>query len=312
MANGGAGLSSKQEAEMKRAVLLSLVLVLTFAVQAVAGGPAVINPKSAFPEGPVWVDGKLYYAEYGAQAVKTWDGKANQVLWEMKGTGPSAVVPYGKDGFLVTCYDNGTLAHISKDGKTLKIYKADGAGNPLVGPNDFAADKKGGVYFTTSGPWESEPIAGKIYYIDAKGSIKMVADDLHYANGLALSADGKTLYCAESEAGRIISFKVADDASLSGRRLFVRVGQVDPGSGATPYPDGIKLDSKGNLWIGQFSMGRIVVVGPDKKLVKTYEVPSTAAPNMNFGPGEKTLYIMAVDDVNNAPYWGKVYMIKLD
>jgi sugar lactone lactonase YvrE len=74
-----------------------------------------------------------------------------------------------------------------------------------------------------------------------------VANDLHYANGLALSNDGKTLFLAESEAGRVIQFNVQPDGSLGDRRLFVRVGQVDSGSGSSAYPDGLKIDSKGNL-----------------------------------------------------------------
>ena len=296
---------------MKKPLALAIMLILAFAALSWAGEPQVINPKSAFPEGPVWQDGKLYYAEYGGQAVKTWDGKENKTFWELQGSGPSAVVPY-QGGFLVTCYDNGTVVHISAQGKTLKTFKADEAGGAFVGPNDFAADQKGGAYFTASGPWESEPIAGKIYYISAKGKVSMMANDLHYANGLALSADGKTLYCAESEASRIVQFKVADDGSLSDRRLFVRVGQVDPESGPYAYPDGIKLDAKGNLWIGQYSKGRIVVVGKDKKRLAAYDVPSTAAPNLNFGPEGKVVYIVAVDETDKAPYWGKVYMLKIE
>jgi sugar lactone lactonase YvrE len=211
--------------------------------------------------------------------------------------------------FLVTCYDSGSIARISAEGKTLAEYKQDNEGKRFQGPNDFVADKKGGVYFTTSGPWESDPIVGKIFYMNAKGKIAEVANDLHYANGLALSNDGKTLFLAESEASRVIQFQVNQDGSLTGRRLFVRIGQVDPGSGSYAYPDGLKMDSKGNLYIGQYSKGRIVVVSPQRKLVKTIDVPSPAAPNLSFGADESVIYIMAVDDQNNAPYWGKVYEV---
>jgi len=59
----------------------------------------------------------------------------------------------------------------------------------------------------------------------------------------------------------------------------------------------------------QYSKGRVIVVSPDRKLVKTIGVPSPAAPNLTFGPDEAVIYIMAVDDQNNAPYWGKVYEV---
>lgn len=293
---------------MKKLTIGVIVFLLIGSV-AFASGVKVINDKAAFPEGPCWHKGKLFYVEYGGHKVMTWDGKNNHTFWQQKGCGPSAVVPSASGEMWVTCYDSGEMVSISAEGNTIARHKSDQAGQPFVGPNDAAADKKGGIYFTTSGPWESAPIVGKIFYIDATGSIREVANDLHYANGLVLSRDEKILYCAESEASRIIQFAVGNDGSLSNRRLFVRVGSVDAKSGMLAYPDGIKIDNQGNLYIGQFSMGRIVVVTPDGKFVKAYDVPSPAAPNLTFNPDQTAIYVTAVDDVNNAPYWGKVYQL---
>ena len=294
---------------MKRFLISGLLFILCCVSNVYAGEIKVINDKSGFPEGPLWHEDKLYYVEYGSQTVKTWDGKQNQEFWKMDGCGPSAIAAHPSGDFLVTCYDSGSIARISAEGKTIAQYKQDKGGRSFQGPNDFAGDKKGGMYFTASGPWESDPIVGMVFYINPKGEILQVADDLHYANGIALSDDGKTLFLAESEASRVIQFKVQPDGSLTDRRLFVRIGQVDPDSGSYAYPDGLKLDSKGNLYIGQYSKGRIVVVSPDRKLVKTIDVPSPAAPNLTFGPDETVVYVMAVDDQNNAPYWGKVYEV---
>ena len=294
---------------MMKKMMVMAAVVLFSATMAFAGGVTVINDKAAFPEGPCWYQDKLFYTEYGAHTVMTWDGEANQTFWRQDGCGPSAVVPVAGGEMLVTCYDSGEIVRISDSGKTIKTYKCDQKGQTFMGPNDFAVDPKGGAYFTTSGPWESAPIVGKIFYMNASGTITEVANDLHYANGLALSLDGGTLYCAESEAGRIIQFAVAADGTLTDRRLFVRVAAVDPPSGMSAYPDGIKVDLDGNLYIGQYSMGRIVVVSPQGEFIKAIDVPSPAAPNLNFNVDESAVFIMAVDDVNNAPYWGKVYKI---
>ena len=295
-----------------RSMFVSTAILAAVCGGAAAGEITVINDKAAFPEGPAFIDGKLHYVEYGGNTIDVWDGKANTVLWKSEGCGPSAVLPLGEGDLVVTCYDNGTIARVSRNGKTVATYDKDSAGNPLVGPNDITADGKGGVFFTASGPWESGPIVGKAYHMAADGSITEVANDLHYANGLALSADGKHLFVNESEAGRVISFAVADDFSLSDRRLFVRVGAADAKSGIGSYPDGIKLGPDGNLWIGQYSLGRIVVVDKDGKFVKAVDVPSPAAPNLAFAPDGKAIYVMSVDDTANAPYWGKVYEVKLD
>ena len=208
----------------------------------------------------------------------SWDGTTNTQIWKQDGCGPSAVVPLGAD-FGITCYDSGQLVVISADGKTLKSHDADASGTKLQGPNDGAPDGKGGAYFTLSGPWEAGPIVGRIVHLSADGKLTEVANDLHYANGIALGPDGR-LYVNESEAGRVISFKVEADGSLSDRRLFIRLYQM--GQPPTAYPDGIKLGPNGNFFIGQYSAGEILEVAPDGTLKATHKVPSTAAPNLTF------------------------------
>jgi gluconolactonase len=83
--------------------------------------------------------------------VTTWDGKRNEVFWKQDGCDQSAVLPTGKGEFVVTCYDNNTIGRISTDGKTLPPYDKDSDGHAFIGPNDFAPDKDGGIYFTGSG-----------------------------------------------------------------------------------------------------------------------------------------------------------------
>jgi gluconolactonase len=210
-------------------------------------------------------------------------------------------------GWLVTCYDNGTLVQIDTAGETERVWDEASTGAALVGPNDATTDGRGGAYVTASGPWESGPIVGKVYHLTADGALTAVADDLHYANGIQLSADGKLLYVNESEAGRVITFAVQEDGSLADRRLFVRLTSLEEAADA--YPDGIKLGPDGNLYIGQYSAGRILVVDKDGKLVRKIEVPSAAAPNLTFSADGKTVYVMAVDEKSAAPYKGKVYAV---
>lgn len=293
-----------------RRMTIALLFAAALSTAAAAGEVTIIYASARFPEGPVWHDGKLYYVEYGGHTVKTWDGAKTAEFWKSDGCGPAAVAPFG-DGFLVTCYDAGTMVHITADGMTAQTIDKDEAGGAFVGPNDIAPDGKGGAYFSASGPWESGPIVGKIYHMDAQGRVRMVADDLHYANGLVLSADGTTLYANESEAYRVIRFAVAEDGTLSDRRLFVRLNELMPEAAPGAYPDGIKRDRAGNLYIGQYTTGQILVVSPEGKLLRTIEVPSAAAPNLAFSPEEDKVYIAAVDDLSAAPWPGKVYEVPL-
>lgn len=290
------------------ALIVSLLLPAATAAQEVV----VINEEARFPEGPEVIGDTLYYVEYGGHTIVTWDGKTNTVFWTQEGCGPSAVLQIPGGDFLVTCYDNGTIARVSAKGETVATYDKDASGGTLLGPNDLALDGKGGAYFTASGPWESGPIVGHVYHIAADGKIVSVADDLHYANGVVLSHDGKTLYVIESEAARIIQFKVADDGSLGDRRLFFRyadIGMTHEGW-AQPYPDGMKLDKAGNLFVGHFSAPQILVLSPEGKVLGEIQVPSSATPNLAFSADKSIVYVMAVGDTTNPPYMGKVYAAK--
>jgi gluconolactonase len=199
-------------------------------------------------EGPIWYQNKLFYVEYGRGTVTTWDGKRNEVFWKQDGCNPSAVLPTDKGEFVVTCYDNNTIGRISADGKTLPPYDNYSDGHAFIGPNDFAPDKDGGIYFTGSG--KSGPlIDGSADYIGKDGSVTKEASDLHNANGLVMSNDGKILIWSRPRTA-------ASSSSMS------RV-----------------LDAPGT----------IIVVDNDAKLLRTLSVPSPSMRNFPFGQEERCL-----------------------
>ncbi|HTV52900.1 MAG TPA: SMP-30/gluconolactonase/LRE family protein [Steroidobacteraceae bacterium] len=275
----------------------------------------VLNADAHFPEGPVWYHGKLYYVEYDRNSVTTWDGRRNVIFWSKKGCGPSAVIDTSSGEFLTTCYDSGTIGRISADGRDLPPYTHDRDGNRFVGPNDFAPDHRGGIYFTCSGTAPGPVIDGKIFYLAAAGSITQKAADVHSANGIAVSRDGNTLYVIETEDHRLLQFTIAADGSLSGRRVFLDLDELTHHI-VHIYPDGVKIDSQGHLYIGQNPRdvraplaGTIFVVDTEGKLLRTLKLPSPGVPNLTFSPDEKTVYVMALDQLDKPPYRGKVYAI---
>ncbi|MBL8906924.1 MAG: SMP-30/gluconolactonase/LRE family protein [Rhizobiales bacterium] len=264
----------------------------------------IITRQALFPEGPLVRDGVLYYAEYGGDRVSAWDGKSISIFWSRKGSGPAAIGALGDD-FVVACFASNEVAIVGRDGTTLRILNADETGGVLSGPNDIAPDGKGGVYLTLSGPWEPGPIIGRVVHLTAEGTLREVANDLHFANGIVRLDD--RLFVNESEAHRVISFTIEADGSLSDRHLFLRMGEI--GEAATAYPDGIKLGPDGNFYIGEFSAGRIVVVDQSGTPLRVIEVPSAAAPNLAFSDDGKTIFITAVDEPATAPYRGTVYAL---
>lgn len=296
--------------------LLSLVFAAAVASLAHADGIRVLNDDAHFPEGPVWYHGKLYYVEYDRNTVTTSDGEKTAIFWSQKGCGPSAVFPIRGD-LLTTCYDSGTIGHLSAAGKTLPAYTHDKDGHPFVGPNDFAPDAHGGLYFTTSG--DSGPVInGKVFYMAADATITQEAVEVHSANGVAVSKDGKVLYVVETEGHRLIQFKIGPRASLSDRRVFVNLDDLTGNVGHI-YPDGVKIDSKGQIYIGQNPRdphaplaGTIFVVNADARLLRKLTLPSPGVPNLAFSPDEKTVYVTALDQLDKSPYRGKIYAIPND
>jgi sugar lactone lactonase YvrE len=294
---------------------VGLLVLASAASGARADDVRVLNDDAHFAEGPIWYHGKLYYVEYDRSSVTTWDGAKNTIFWSKKGCGPSAVIPNARGEFLMTCYDSGTIGHIAADGKDLPPYSHDKDGNTFVGPNDFAPDRHGGIYFTCSGTAPGPVIDGKIFYIAPDGTISQKAADVHSANGIVVSNDGKILYAIETEDHRLIQFKIGPDGSLSERRVFLDLDDLTHNVGHI-YPDGVKIDSKGLLYIGQNPRdvnaplaGTIFVVNADGKLLRTLKLPSPGVPNLALSPDEKTVYVMALDQLDKSPYRGKVYAI---
>lgn len=275
---------------------------------------SILNQDAHFPEGPLWHDGKLYYVEYDRNTVTVWDGKSNQVFATLKGCGPSAVIHTPRGEFLTTCYDNGTIGRLSADGKPLPAWDHDKAGHRFVGPNDFALDHDGGIYFTCSGE-PGKKGNSNVFYIAADGTITLAAPDMHNANGIALSLDGKTLYVIETDENRLLRFRVEAAGRLSNRQLFVNMDDLTHHVGHI-YPDGVKIDSHGLLYVGQNPKqpkaplaGTLFVINSEGKLLRSIELPSPGVPNLTFSPDEKTLYVTAVDQLDEPPYHGKIYAV---
>ncbi|MFO1039815.1 MAG: SMP-30/gluconolactonase/LRE family protein [Geminicoccaceae bacterium] len=294
-----------------RKVLLGLLLTVAVAGAAAAADSwTVVNPKSFYPEGPLWHDGKLWYVEYSGHTVMTWDGKENRQVWKQDGCGPAALGVYG-DGLLVTCYDANTLVVIGTDGSTKETIAKDAAGNAFLGPNDLAEDGKGGLYLSMSGVYDTAaPIQGMVYHLDASGALKPVADTIHYSNGMGLTDGGKTLLVSEMLAQRVLAFEVKPDGTLGQRKVFLRLQDIVPDpEGADAYygPDGLKVGKDGRVYIAQNGGASILIVDPTgKKLLHQLPVGGKYVTNVALSPDEKRVFVTATQDAWNAPYPGEV------
>lgn len=287
------------------------------------GSLRVVAEPINWPEGPLYIDGQLGFVAYGSHQVFRWDGAKTTELWHQDGCGPSAIERLDNGDLYVTCYDSNTLAHLSADGKTIENIAKDSQGGAFVGPNDFARDNKGGLYFSASGKFDpAAPVEGKVYYRSSTGDIKMVADKIHYSNGLAVTVDGKNLLVAEHLAAQVLIYTIAADGSLSDRKVWKKMSDLaPPPADATGYYgcDGVKRDAAGNVYIANYGGSRLFITDPSGKLLHTVEVPYEFIDNVGLGPdlfGQNTpspqhledfLYLAVVKDDAAQPYPGAIF-----
>src|SRR5579862_7534125 len=94
-----------------RAVRLATGLLALLSGPALAATLTTVDPQAHYPEGPLWRNGKLYFVEYSASNIKSWDGQHLKVYWHKDGCGANSLIPFGV-GLLVACYDNNSLVEI--------------------------------------------------------------------------------------------------------------------------------------------------------------------------------------------------------
>jgi gluconolactonase len=273
----------------------------------------LVDASAAYPEGPLWRDGKLLYVEYAGPGIKMWNGHQASAFWGSDHCGASGLIAYRHTHLLVACYDSNTIVELDGTGKQIRTIDKDRSGRPFIGPNDFTADGSGGIYLSASGVYDIKaPISGTVLYMSpAHGTLVEVANLIHYSNGLTLSKDGKQLLVSEMLAGRILSFPIEAAGVLGPRTVWARLQDLAPPTAnedAYNGPDGLKLGPDGNYYIAQNGSGRVLVVDDQKKPVRIITVPTPYVTNMNFGAdGAGTVYITGVFDPWKAPFAGAVY-----
>ncbi|MFI0961214.1 SMP-30/gluconolactonase/LRE family protein [Streptomyces sp. NPDC021080] len=190
-------------------------------------------------ESPRWHGDRLYFSDW----------TAGEVLALDPAEGRSEVV--ARVASLPLCTDRhpdgGMLIVSSADGLLLR-RGADGSLSPYAdlgrpGWNDIVVDGRGNTYVNRAG---SDPMAGEAFapgsvaLVTPDGSVREVADDIAFPNGMAVTPDGSTLIVADSYRHALVAFGIGPDGGLSGRRVWADLGEGTP--------DGICVDAHGAVW----------------------------------------------------------------
>lgn len=205
-----------------------------------------------FSEGPAWNPKEqfLLFEDTPRNRMMKLD-KDGKVTVFREPSGRSNGLAWDKQGRLVVCEGNSggnrRVTRTEKDGKIV-VLADNYQGKKLNSPNDITIDGKGRIYFTDprySKREELELDKEAVYRIDPDGKLTRIIDSLTRPNGIAVTADGKTLYIADNASPGGVVTLVAFDLDARGDARNQRVlYDFREGRGI----DGMALDDKGRLW----------------------------------------------------------------
>jgi sugar lactone lactonase YvrE len=152
------------------------------------------------------------------------------------------------DGRLLVCDAERGLLLVDRAGGGVEVLVERGPGLRVC--NNAAVTADGTVYFTDSTSrfdlayWKADLLehrgTGRLLRRDPEGTVDVVLDGLHFANGVALAPDESAVVVAQTGAYRL------DRVPLTGERQ----GRAEPLVDGLPgFPDNIATGSDGLVWI---------------------------------------------------------------
>lgn len=229
-----------------------------------------------YTEGPVMdAEGNLFFTDLVGGSVQKVSNDKKKAVWATMDC-PNGQVILSNGDHIVCDSKTACLVRFDKQGR-LQERMLNGlcAGESIAVPNDIIEDSSGNIYFT-----DSIRHVGRVLKIGASGEESIVAKNLDYPNGLALSPNEQTLYVAESYKNRIIAINIPAPQNADGIVLVAVLPQHLSGKNIDNLPDGIKVDAEGNIWVAHYGMGMIHKLCVDGNILRTIKLPFKLVSNL--------------------------------
>ena len=190
-------------------------------------------------EGPIWWQGALYYVDIEGKRVHRFDpADGSEQSWDV-GQRVGTVVPR-ESGGLVIAGDHG-LSFLDPETGTLTPIADPEADKPDNRFNDGKCSPDG-RFFAGSISLAKKTGDAKLYRLDPDLTLHEAFGPVTNSNGIAWSADGKTVYYIDTPRREVLAFDY-EDGHLRNLRSAFSTGHIEAS------PDGMTIDSNGNLWI---------------------------------------------------------------
>ncbi|MDR3662890.1 MAG: SMP-30/gluconolactonase/LRE family protein [Mycobacterium sp.] len=234
-----------------------------------------------FGEGPRWFEGLLWFSDMLGEAVHTVNLAGVTTTLPLPGHRPSGL-GFRPDGTLLIVSTTARQV-LRYDGDSVELL-ADLSGLVPADLGDLVVDRAGRAYVGAQARGN-----GVIARVGLDGSVRVVAGDLDFPNGMAITPDGGTLIVAESTGRRLTAFTIGTDGDLSGRRVF-----ADRLDGP---PDGIAIDSEGRVWAAMTLAHQFERIADGGTVTDRVHVGERMAIACALGgPEGKTLFLVTTHD----------------
>ena len=199
-----------------------------------ASGWEIVSQGHKFTEGPaVDKQGNVFFSDIPNNRIYKAAGDGSISIFK-EDTGGANGLMFGPDGRLFAA-QNGR--------KRIVAYAPDGTESVIaegMNSNDLAVTRHGEIYF-------SDPPGKKTWFIDSKGSKRVVHEGIAFPNGVRLSPDQSLLYVADTAGKWVWSFQIQPDGSLANGQPFYRLETPDESS--ISGADGMTIDREGYLYV---------------------------------------------------------------
>jgi sugar lactone lactonase YvrE len=262
-----------------------------------------------FPEGPRWHEDRLWFSDMHAGQVMTVDMEGHSEVITAVPNSPSGLgwLPDGR--LLVVSMLDRRLLRLDSDGL---IEVADLSRLASFHCNDMVVDGHGRSYIGNFGfdlNAQAPFSPAEIILVHPDGQAVVTAKEMAFPNGSVITPDGNTLIVAETFGSRLSAFEIAEDGSLSNRRVWADI------EGA--FPDGICLDAEGGIWVAS-PAGKtgIIRVSEGGEITHHIDVATNAYACMLGGPQRRTLFMLTAETINpdgaRAKSSGRIEMLQVD
>jgi sugar lactone lactonase YvrE len=234
-------------------------------------------------ESPRWHGDRLYFSDWSAGEV---------IAVDLAGRG-GVVARVPSLPLCTAWHPDGRLVIVSSPTGQLLRREADGSLSPYAdlgrpGWNDIVIDGRGNAYVNRPGfdmmaGVEFRP--GHVALVTADGSVREVADDIAFPNGMAVTPDNSTLIVADSYRHCLVAFEIGPDGGLSDRRIWADLGEGTP--------DGICADAAGAVWYADVPNRCCARVAEGGEVLRTIELDRGGFACALGGPDGSTLFIVA-------------------